>query len=113
MNHEEIIYADMQGAEEVCMLEQIRKILNLSSQSEFSVIRWNSPNRVPPENASYVMIKQYERGIGVVCSFASYEKQHFWDLLSRSDVPIHRESVIAWAYPPYDSRVTQTGPLKA
>src|SRR5699024_12640322 len=61
----------------------------------------------------YVMIKQYERGIGAVCSFASYEKQHFWDLLSRSDVPIHRESVIAWAYPPYDSRVTQTGDPKS
>ena len=59
MNHEEIIYADMQGAEEVCKLEQIRKILSLSSQSEFSVIRWNSPNRVPAYAAPKV---QLDRG---------------------------------------------------
>lgn len=112
MNCEDLIHVDMQGANDVLKLEQIRKILNLSFQKEFSVIRWNSPARVSPDNASYVIIKQYERDIGFVCSFVAYEGRQFWDLISPSDIPIERNSVIAWTYLPYDSRTSLTGELR-
>lgn len=112
MNCENLIHVDMQGANGVFKLEQIRKILDLSCQREFSVICWNSPARVSPDNASYVIIKQYEIGIGFVCSFVSYEGKQFWDPLSPSDIPIERDSVIAWTYLPYDSRTSLTGELK-
>ena len=63
MDNDSLLHIDMQGAEDLFKLEQIRKILNTSSQGEFAVIRWNSPKRASPDDASYVLIKQYERGI--------------------------------------------------
>lgn len=113
MDNDSLLHIDMQGAEDLFKLEQIRKILNISSQGEFAVIRWNSPKRASPDDASYVLIKQYERGIGFVCSFASYEQRQFWDLLSMSDTPIDRGTVVAWSYLPYDNRISLTGELKA
>ena len=113
MDNDSLLHIDMQGAEDLFKLEQIRKLLGISTQGGFSVIRWNSPKRASPDDASYVLIKQFEQDIGFVCSFASYEKRQFWDLLSMSDTPIDRETVVAWAYLPYDNRSSLTGELKA
>ena len=113
MNPNELIYIDMQDAEDVLKLEYIRKILSLPSLREFSVICWNPPCQISPDDASYVLVKQFEQGIGFVCSFASYERKQFWDLLSMTDVPIDKKTIIAWAYLPYDNRVSMTGELKA
>ena len=112
MDHEKFVYIDMHNAEDIFKIEQIRKILSLSCQGEFSIIRWYSPERVSPGNASYVLVKQYEHNIGFVCSFASYERHQFWDFFSQSEFPINRATIVGWAYLPYDGRSSATGELK-
>ena len=53
--------------------EQIRKILELPDHQSFSVVRWYSPAEVKPIEATYVMAKLYEPGIGFICIGAAYE----------------------------------------
>lgn len=53
--------------------EQIRKILELPDHQSFSIVRWYSPAEVKPIEATYVMAKLYEPGIGFTCIGAAYE----------------------------------------
>ena len=112
MGQKDILHVDTQGAEELLMLEQIRRVLGLSSLQEFSVLRWNSPKRILPQNITYVLVKQYEFGLGPVCSRASFEGGEFWALPAEPPNKIPRETILAWCYPPYDGRTTPTGRLK-
>ena len=48
--------------------EQIRKILELPDHQSFSIVRWYSPAEVKPIEATYVMAKLYEPGIGLSVS---------------------------------------------
>ena len=78
--------------------EQIRKILELPDHQSFSVVRWYSPAEVKPIEATYVMAKLYEPGIGFICIGA--------------DKPLEIVRVLAWYYPPLDDRVDELGQLQ-
>ncbi len=91
-------------------LEAIRKLLEVTTAlcaniCDFSIIHWQSPNEAVPEEASYILIKQYAEDGGFLCDEAAYENEQFWSLFPSSDVPLALSTIAAWSYFPYDSRV--------
>ena len=80
---------------------QIRKILELPDHQSFSIVRWYSPAEVKPIEATYVMAKLYEPGIGFICIGAAYEHGRFWELDPLKDKPLEIVRVLAWSYPPW------------
>ena len=92
--------------------EQIRKILELPDHQSFSIVRWYSPAEVKPIEATYVMAKLYEPGIGFICIGAAYEHGRFWELDPLKDKPLEIVRVLAWSYPPLDDRVDELGQLQ-
>lgn len=75
--------------------EQIRKILELPDHQSFSIVRWYSPAEVKPIEATYVMAKLYEPGIGFICIGAAYEHGRFWELDPLKDKPLEIVRVLA------------------
>ena len=90
--------------------EQIRKILELPDHQSFSIVRWYSP--AEPIEATYVMAKLYEPGIGFICIGADYEHGRFWELDPLKEKPLEIVRVLAWSYPPLDDRVDELGQLQ-
>ena len=60
--------------------EQIRKILELPDHRSFSIVRWYTPEEAKPIEATYIIAKLYEPGIGFICADAAYERGRFWEL---------------------------------
>lgn len=92
--------------------EQIRKILELPDHQSFSVIRWYAPAEARPIEATYIIAKLYEPGIGVICADAAYERGRFWELDPSREEPLEIARVLAWSYPPLDDRVDELGQLR-
>lgn len=92
--------------------EQIRKILELPDHRSFSIVRWYAPAEARPIEATYIIAKLYEPGIGVICADAAYERGRFWELDPFRDEPLKTARVLAWSYPPLDDRVDGLGQLR-
>lgn len=60
--------------------EQIRKILELPDHRSFSIVRWYTPEEARPIEATYIIAKPYEPGIGFICADAACECGRFWEL---------------------------------
>lgn len=92
--------------------EQIRKILELPDHRSFSIVRWYTPEEARPIEATYIIAKLYEPGIGFICADAAYERGRFWELDPSRDGPLKTAHVLAWSYPPLDDRVDGLGQLR-
>lgn len=99
--------------EDLAKREQIRVLLGLARQGDFSIIQWVSPLAALPEEGSYVLIKQQFPGESAVCCQAAYENGSFWAVGCDAERPLAENQVAAWAYAPYDGRVTLLGRLTA
>ncbi|MFR3484402.1 MAG: hypothetical protein ACLTXL_13440 [Clostridia bacterium] len=86
--------------------------IRTTRSSVFSIVRWYSPAEVKPIEATYVMAKLYEPGIGFICIGAAYEHGRFWELDPLKDKPLEIVRVLAWSYPPLDDRVDELGQLQ-
>lgn len=92
--------------------EQIRKILELPDHRSFSVVRWYTPEEAKPIEATYIIAKLYEPGLGFICADAAYEHGRFWELNPSREEPLKTAHVLAWSYPPLDDRVDGLGRLR-
>lgn len=92
--------------------EQIRKILELPHHRSFSIVRWYTPAEARPIEATYIIVKLYEPGIGFICADASYEHGRFWELDPSRAKPLKTACVLAWSYPPFDDRIDKLGQLR-
>ena len=92
--------------------EQIRKILELPNHQSFSIVHWYTPSEARPKEATYIIAKLYEPGLGFICVDASYERGQFWEFDPFQDEPLEMARVAAWSYPPFDDRVDELGQLR-
>lgn len=77
----------------------------LSSIQGFSIVLWTDPRKSLPEEGSYLMVKERDLELGIVCSEAAFEHGAFWYIVPSSAKPIPPQNILAWAYMPYDERV--------
>lgn len=92
--------------------EQIRKILELPDHRSFSVVRWYTLEEAKPIEATYIIAKLYEPGLGFICADVAYERGRFWELDPSREEPLKTAHVLAWSYPPLDDRVDGLGRLR-
>lgn len=103
---------DLSKATNIFKREQIRKILELPAHRSFSIVRWYTPVEARPREATYIIAKLYEPGIGFICVDAAYERGRFWEFESLKDEPMEMSRVLAWSYPPFDDRIDELGQLQ-
>lgn len=90
--------------------EEIQRILGASEEGDFTVVRWVKPEE-PPEEGTYILVKESDPEEGIVCSQGAYEKGKFW-YAPDGDTEIPRSRIIGWSYPPYDTRLDALGNIR-
>ncbi len=90
-------------------LEAIRAILCTRTIHDFTILQWNDPDSIQPEEGSYVVIKEKTSELGIFCVGAAYEHGEFWYTEPEASGPIPKEKVIGWSYGPYDDRLDPLG----
>ena len=74
---------------------------DMTHDQDFSILVWK-PATIRPEEASYVLIKQWEDDYGFVCSSACYENgkfRFFYD--DKDNLEIEDDSIKGWDYYPF------------
>ena len=80
----------------------IRKLLRVNSELDYDILLWKPAEKRPAE-LSYVLIREFDEDLGLVCSAASYEKGRFWYYYpNTSKSPVEEQTLVGWCYFPYD-----------
>ena len=74
------------------------------------MVRWVKPEE-PPQEGTYILVKESDPDEGIVCSQGAYENGKFW-YAPDADVEIPSSRIIGWSYLPYDTRLDSLGNVK-
>lgn len=108
---EKIGKVDTTKAEEFLTREKIRRILNLPSHKEFTIIQWQNPKCEVPQDGTYVIIKEPAgQGLGFLCTDVAYENGQFWYIWPDYK-PVPARNVLLWTYAPFDDRINSLGQI--
>lgn len=81
----------------------IRKLLRVNSELDYDILLWKPVEKRPAE-FSYILIREFDEELGLICSAASYEKGQFWYFYPDAPTtPVQEEKLIGWCYFPYDT----------
>lgn len=86
----------------------LRKILQVKSDEDFSILIWKKPQRERPREESYVLIKFKDEVAGITTSNAAYERGKFWYFYPQGGGgEINEKVILGWDYYPYNEEFSQ------
>lgn len=87
---------------------RLRKILEVKSDEDFSILIWKKPQEERPREESYVLIKFKDEVAGTTTSNAAYEKGKFWYFYPQGGSgEINEKVILGWDYYPYNEEFSQ------
>ena len=99
--------SDSELAEEKRRRQQLRTLLNVERDEDYSIIRWK-PVSHRPVNATYVLLKERDEEFGVTCWLATYERNRFrYFDYGDSKEAVDESRVLGWDYLPYEDHLNE------